>query len=221
MNGDRQTAADRVERVIRRLAETRTAIDADGVERTVFPVALPSEEAGALTDWVCREGAAHTIEIGLAFAFSALHICRGLILGENPGARHTTMDPYQIVGYSKVGLNILEEAGVRDMVEHHNEQSQIVLPRFLEEERTYDLAFIDGNHRFDHVFVDLFYLAKLVRMGGVVLLDDYGLPGIRRAVSFFTTNLGWELLDTVNDRVVVLRTATKPDERDFRYFVEF
>lgn len=82
-------------------------------------------------------------------------------------------------------------------------------------------AFVDGNHRFDAVFVDLFYLGRLIRRGGVVILDDYNLPGIRRAASFFVTNLGWTMEDTVDNHMVVLRTTTSPDTRDFRFFAEF
>jgi len=31
---------------------------------------------------------------------------------------------------------------------------------------------VDGNHRFDAVFVDLYYLGRLLRPGGVMFLDD-------------------------------------------------
>jgi hypothetical protein len=83
---------------------------------------------------------------------------------------------------------------------------------------------VDGNHRFDAVFVDLFYLGRLLRRSGVIFLDDYDLPGIRRAVAFFPANLGWRVEEESSDgehRWVVLRTAATPDERDFRYFVDF
>jgi hypothetical protein len=106
------------------------------------------------------------------------------------------------------------------MVEFHSEESQLLLPAFVKEGRSFDLAFVDGNHRFDYVFVDLFFLGRLVRRGGVIILDDYDLPGIRRVVSFFVTNAGWTIADAVG-RIVILRTATAPDTRDFRFFAEF
>jgi hypothetical protein len=89
----------------------------------------------------------------------------------------------------------------------------------------FDLAVVDGNHRFDAVFVDLYYLGRLLRPGGIVFLDDYHLPGIARAVSFFVTNLGWspEEVSTAEDRHhwAVLRTSAEPDARPFTYFVDF
>lgn len=58
-------------------------------------------------------------------------------------------------GLTSCGLQVLEEAGVRSLVEHHAEMSQIALPQLLKEGRQFDLGFVDGNHRFDSVFVDL------------------------------------------------------------------
>lgn len=111
------------------------------------------------------------------------------------------------------------------LVEFHAEESQIALPRFVQEGRVFDLAFVDGNHRFDGVFLDLVYLGRLVRPGGVVFLDDYQLPGIARAVSFFLTNLGWSVEEVSptdeTHQWVVLRTSTSPDTRDHEYFIEF
>jgi hypothetical protein len=61
---------------------------------------------------------------------------------------------------------VLDEAGLTGLVEFHAEESQIVLSRFLTEGRTFDLAFIDGNHRFDGIFVDLVYIGRLLRSEG-------------------------------------------------------
>jgi cephalosporin hydroxylase len=69
------------------------------------------------------------------------------------------------------------------MVELHAEESQIALPRFLGEARRFHLAFVDGNHRFDGVFVDLVFLGRLVRAGGIVFVDDYQLPALGRGRS--------------------------------------
>jgi hypothetical protein len=110
-------------------------------------------------------------------------------------------------------------------VEHHAEESQITLPRLLSQGRRFDLAVVDGNHRFDAVFLDLAYLGRLLRPGAIVFLDDYHLPAIARAASFFLTNRGWTLeeISTAEDRHhwAVLRTSTTPDTRPFDYFVDF
>ena len=141
-------------------------------------VSIPTGEGEALRQWVIHENATQTIEIGLAFGFSALHICEGLLLNENPNPKHVVLDPHQSLpsGYANYGLEILENAGV-SFVEFHSEYSQIALPHLLKAGCQFDMAFIDGNHRFDAVFLDLYYLGQLVRKGGLIILDDYNYPG--------------------------------------------
>ncbi len=53
------------------------------------------------------------------------------------------------------------------------------LPALVEEGAAVDLLLIDGGHRFDDVFIDAHYAQRLVRPGGILLLDDCGLNGVR------------------------------------------
>jgi predicted O-methyltransferase YrrM len=135
------------------------------------------------------------------------------------------IDPHQATRFANCGLQALEDAGVRGMVEHHAEESQVTLPRFLGDRRHFDLAFVDGNHRFDGVFLDLVYLGRLLHPGGIVFVDDYQLPSVAKAVSFFVTNLGWGVEEVSSEdeghHWAVLRTGTLPDQRSFGHFVDF
>ena len=211
-------------RVIDRLIRNGTTVSADSTHHAVFPVAVSAAEGEALKRWVVREKATCTIEVGLGYAVSALYIIEGLM--SNGGeVRHVAMDPNQATRFGNCGLQAIEEAGATRRLEFHAVESQIVLPWLLGEGRTFDLAFIDGNHRFDGVFVDLVYLGRLVKRGGIIFVDDYQLPGIARAVSFFVTNLNWVIEETSREEEfhhwVVLRTATAPDNRPFTHFVDF
>lgn len=212
--------------VIERLLRDGTAVArSDGSLHELFPIAVGEVEGEALRGWVIREGATRTIEIGLGYAISALFIGEALLQSGDRQAQHVVLDPNQATRFAGCGLQSLDEAGLAAMVEFHEERSETALPRFLAEERSFDLAFVDGNHRFDGVFVDLIYLGRLVRTGGIVFLDDYQLPAIARAVSFCTTNLGWSLEDVSPPddlhRWAVLRTPRVPDTRPFDHFVEF
>jgi predicted O-methyltransferase YrrM len=212
--------------VIERLVREGTAVArSDGTLHNIFPVAVYAAEGEALREWVLREGATRTIEIGLGYGISALYICEGLLGNADPAARHVALDPYQARRFANCGLQFLEEAGVAGMVEHHAEVSEIALPRLLGEDRSFHLTFVDGNHRFDGVFIDLIFLGRLLRAGGIVFVDDYQLPAVQRAVSFCVTNLGWTLEEaSVADDLhqwAVLRTSEVPDTRPFDYYVDF
>ena len=223
---DRGSALLRVRSVIERLVRDGTAVArSDGTLHSIYPVAVYAAEGEALREWVLREEATRTIEIGLGYGISALHICEGLLGNADPAAQHVALDPYQATRFAGCGLQFLEEAGVAEMVEHHAEASEIALPRFLGEARSFHLAFVDGNHRFDGVFLDLVFLGRLVRAGGLVFVDDYQLPAVARAVSFCVANLDWTLeeVSAADDlhRWAVLRTSAVADTRPFDYYVEF
>ena len=205
------------------MREGAVVAGSDGSLHTFFPVAISPAEGDALRNWIVRERATRTIEIGLGYGISALYACEGLLA--NGGGAHVAIDPHQATRFGGCGLQLLEDAGVADLVEHHAEESQAALPRFLAEGRRFDLAFVDGNHRFDYVFVDLFFLGRLLGPGGIVVLDDYQLRAVRRAASFFATNVEWTLEETSppdqQHQWAVFRTPARPDARDYDHFVDF
>jgi predicted O-methyltransferase YrrM len=223
---DHGAALRQVREVIERLVRDGTVTArSDGTVHDLFPVAVGAAEGEALREWVVGERPRRTIEIGLGYGISALFICEGLLSNGDMAARHLALDPNQTVRFGSCGLQVLEEAGVASLVEHHAEESQIALPRFLSEGRRFDLAFVDGNHRFDGIFLDLVYLGRLLRPGAIVVVDDYQLPAVARAASFCLTNLGWSLeaMSPPDDlhQWAVLRTSTVPDTRPFDDYVEF
>ena len=175
---------DQVRKVIESLdRDGKTPVVSRNPNADFRTVSITPAEAESLREWVIAENASQTVEIGLAFGYSALHICEGLLTNGDPNAKHVVIDPGQLPekAYASCGLDILNDAGLSSILEFYGDESQIVLPQLLEQGREFDLAFIDGNHRFDYVFLDLYYLGRLIRRGGVIILDDYNLPGIERA----------------------------------------
>ncbi len=219
-------ALRRVRTVLARVtAEGNTVARLDNSEHQIFPVAVSAVEGQALRNWVIKEAVAHTIEIGLAYGISALFICEGLVINGQSKVQHVVVDPYQHSGFKDCGLQLLEEAGVADLVEFHAQESQILLPKFLSEGRQFDFAFVDGSHFFERVFLDLIYLGRLVEPGSIIFVDDYQLPAITHAVSFCLKNLGWTLEEISQPDELhqwsVLRTPRDPVARTFRDFVDF
>jgi predicted O-methyltransferase YrrM len=155
------------------------------------PHSIEREQGEALRRLATAEGASRTIEVGLALGMSALFLCRALL---ERGGRHVAIDPYQEESWNGAGLRTLSEAGVGDMVEVIEEESQLALPRLVREGREFDFAFIDGDHRFEGVFLDLYYMTRLVRPGGLVVVDDTWMPAVRLAVAYVERNLGATLL---------------------------
>ncbi len=84
----RRAAIQQVRAVIEGLdRDGALPVDTGGSDHDFRTVAITTSEGEALRRWIRRENAAHTIEIGLAFGFSALFICEGLLLTGNPTPR--------------------------------------------------------------------------------------------------------------------------------------
>ena len=140
-------------------------------------------------------------------------------------SHHIALDPFQAARFKNCALQLLEEAGVSNLVEHLAQESQLALPRFASENRRFDFAFVDGSHLFDRVFLDLIYLGRLVRPEGIIFADDYQAPAVAKAVSFCLNNLGWKLEETgpsdQQHRWTVLRTIREPIPRSYPHFIDF
>jgi predicted O-methyltransferase YrrM len=192
--------------------------EAERLARELTPVAIGPAEGAALRGWVQGEGARRTLETGLGYAVSTLFICEGLLAG-GPGGRHVAMDPRLPGSHVDEGLDTLEQAGCRDLVEFYAEGSA------LADGRNFDFAFIDGNHRFEGVILDLVYCARLLGLGAAIFVDDLQLPAVRKASQFCVSNLGWTIEDEGREdehEWIVLRTGLpEAFDRPFDSFVEF
>lgn len=166
------------------------------------------EEAAMLTQMVADLRPRTTLEVGLAYGFSALAICEGLSGVE--GARHIAMDPFQNAEplWGGIGLHNLQRAGFKEMIEFHEGPSFRVLPQLEMAGRKVDFAFIDGLHNFDFTLVDFFYVNRMLSVGGVVAFDDADWPAVRGVLRFVVTNLPyrlWRVLPTSHQQRSVQR----------------
>jgi predicted O-methyltransferase YrrM len=161
--------------------------DAAAEPVSLVPHSVEPDLGVALRDLAIAEGAERTIEVGLALGMSALFLCQA-ILGR--GGRHVAVDPFQKDSWNGAGLRTLRDAGVEDVVEVIEEESQLALPRLVSEGREFDFAFVDGDHRFEGVFLDLYFLTRLVKSGGLIVVDDMWMQAVRTAVAYVERNLG-------------------------------
>lgn len=220
-----KTPSELLQEVINRACTGTVTAQSDGTVHRIFPVAIPPGEGERLREWVVQERAASTLEVGFGYGISTLFILQGLVTSAPDEGRHLAIDPNEVAGFSGIGLQLVAEAGLRDRLEFVSERSEIALPHLVEQGRHFDFAFVDGNHRFDAVFVDLVHLGRLVRPGAAIFLDDYQLAAVAKACAFFVKNRGWTIEDEgaadEKHRWVVLRTPASPEDHPFDYYVDF
>lgn len=106
-----------------------------------------------------------------------------------------------------------------DNIQFHADFSEYVLPTLPVTD--IDLALIDGGHGFPTPFVDWFYLAGRLKVGGYVLVDDVQLWTCKVLQDFLCADPGWEQLGGVLDRTAVFRMTAPfaPSEHFGQSFV--
>ncbi len=134
------------------------------------------------------------VEVGLAFGLSTLHILDAM--QEHGGGRLIGMDPAQDdVTWQNGGLHNVRRAGFADRYEFHAVTSQQLLPQLAATGLRVQFGFLDGWHTFDHTLVDFFYVDSMLDVGGVIVLDDVGYPGLQRLAHFIVCNRDYSILD--------------------------
>ena len=165
-----------------------------GPERDFETITLPERDCDRLRDLLIAERVRTVVEIGLAYGSSALAIGEALVTVGSASPRHIVIDPFQREAFSNVGWDLLCSAGLDPIATLLVDPSSVVLPRLVAEGVVADAAFVDGSHRHHEVFVDLYFLRKIVRPGGLVVLDDDWTPSVRTAVRYYERNLGWTVI---------------------------
>ena len=82
------------------------------------------------------------------------------------------------------GLAALERASLQKFVDFRGQASALVLPELLEAKAEFDFAYVDGSHLFEDVFVDAYFIVRLLGMGGVVAFDDRSNPHAATVLRF-------------------------------------
>ena len=165
-----------------------------GAERDFETVTLPERDCDLLRDLLISERVRTVVEIGLGYGSSALAIGEALVTIGSAQPRHIVIDPFQRQAFADVGWDVLCSAGLDSITTLMAAPSSIALPELVTEGVVADAAFVDGSHRFHEVFVDLYFLRKIVRPGGLIVVDDDWTPSVRTAVRYYERNLGWTVL---------------------------
>ena len=182
---------DAAPRSLHRLLRDVPALHGDRTEALMRPVLTYIEATVRPGDRTIETGAGHST---IAFA--------------RAGAEHTCIVPAateieairRFCAASGVGL---------EHVAFHAARSEDVLP--LLELGPLDYALIDGSHSFPQVFIDWFYIARPLRVGGTLMVDDTHIWTGRVLRDFLKAEPGWRLRSSFAGRTAVFTKTAEGD----------
>ena len=88
------------------------------------------------------------------------------------------------------GLLSIERAGLSGYLDFRSARSAVALPGLLSQGETLDLVYVDGSHLFEDVFVDAYFVTRMLSQNGVVAFDDSPDPHVQKVLRFLRSNCG-------------------------------
>lgn len=175
---------------------------------------IKSNEAEFIYHFLIENKLSRTLETGFAYAKSASHIMAAT------GAKHIAIDPFQD-SYQNLGKANIKALGLDTLLELHEDYSHNVLPKLVDHKKKFDFIFIDGDHKFDGVFVDFYYADLLLEKGGYIMMHDTWMRSTRLVISFVRKNRRDYLYTKTPCRNLALFQKVSDDERNGMHYKEF
>lgn len=160
------------------------------IANDVFPVSINYGQGVFLSSVVDAYRPKILVELGFRYGISSLWIQSARYA---PGT-HVIVDPYHHIPVPPksaiIDDFIRKQKGV--VVEEHL-TSQEYLASISHKGRHVDMVFIDASQWFDSVMTDMYFVSRLLKIGGVVVIRNLHNPAVRKALMFYLRNLPYRV----------------------------
>jgi predicted O-methyltransferase YrrM len=151
---------------------------------------LQSDEARALLHHLIVMGRPkHVLEIGTWHAGTTETMARAL--WETKQGKIETIDPFGGERCPPIIASFPPE--LREIVSFRPENSATHFDRAMSSNTSYDFVLVDGNHEFEFALFDIMCAARIMRPGGLMVMDNIEQVGPRLAAKrFLECNPDWQ-----------------------------
>jgi hypothetical protein len=176
----------------------------------------PSFHSSGNARWDCLPETLRFIQRHVQPGFRTLETGAGAstVVFASQGARHKAISPdgeeHERIRDYCMG-NGIDTSSLETIVG----SSDDVLPT-LGRERSYDFILIDGDHTFPLPVVDWHYAARILKIGGMVLMDDVPIPAVLPVFSHMDLEPNWRLVATPDNRAAVFTLIAPPTAYDWK-----
>lgn len=127
-----------------------------------------------------------SLEVGLAYGISSLFILEKHRAQGSSEKAHIIIEPYPWGGVAEYNI---DNEGLSYLADIRYHKSDVVLPQLYFEKHRIQFAYVDTTKLFDIVMQDVYFIDKILDVGGVLILDDCGgsWSGIQKVARFIHT----------------------------------
>ena len=146
--------------------------------------AIRYEEGDYIYKIIDKNNFTKCLEIGFANGISAVYTLM------NKKTNLISIDPFQDTQWKNEGVKLLKKLKLNKNHTLIKKKSYEALPLLLTKygEGYFDFIFIDGWHTFDYTLIDFFYSNLLLKINGVIIIDDALHNGVSKCVKYIDTN---------------------------------
>lgn len=177
-------------------------------------ISIKEKEATFIYDFLMTNKIKKTLEVGFAFGCSTAHIISAT------KDKHYVIDPFQHL-FKDTGINNIRNLKLSKHLIFINDNSYNALPKLLTKGVKINFAFIDGDHKFDSVFIDFYFIDLLLNHEGYVLFHDTWMRSIQHIVSWIKNNKTNYIRIKIPIKNMVLFQKKGDDQRIWTHFKGF
>lgn len=176
---------------------------------------IKSFEGIYITNIINKYNFKKCLEIGFANGVSAVYILK------NINTSLISIDPYQKTQWKNNGVKLIKNLKLNKRHKCIEKKSYEALPELLKKDgiNQYDFIFIDGWHTFDYTLVDFFYSNLLLKVGGIIIIDDALHSGVSDCDKYLNKNYNfYQKLNSPN--TISCYKKIKDDDRSWNFHVK-
>jgi predicted O-methyltransferase YrrM len=183
--------------------------------------AIKPLEGNFIFNTIIKNNFKNCLEVGMAYGISAMYILLALKKANKDSQyKLDSIDPFQTTQWKSFGLNLIKDIKLNNNHNLYEDKSYIVLPKLLEKKEVYNLIFIDGWHTFDYTLLDFFYADLLLKVGGIIIIDDAMHQGVGKCLRYLDSNYKhYKRIQSPN--TVGAYQKMSADKRDWDYHTNF
>jgi len=145
-------------------------------------------EGNFLYDTIIKNNFSNCMEVGMAYGISSMYMLLALKKNSNTNKKLDSIDPFQSTQWKNFGVKLVKSIKMEKYHNLYEDKSYNSLPILLEKKELYDLVFIDGWHTFDYTLLDFFYSDLILKIGGIIIIDDAFHQGVNKCLKYIDSN---------------------------------